>query len=56
MTQKKPLSPMEREEKVGIVDGSDHAGETVTRGRHGFGPDVKPEEVDEPTDAGEGSG
>ncbi|MEH3145387.1 MAG: hypothetical protein PGN34_08560 [Methylobacterium frigidaeris] len=37
---RKPINPLEREEKVGIADGSDHAGEAVTSGRHGTGVDL----------------
>lgn len=36
---RKPLNPLEREEKIGIKDGSSHAGEPVTRSRHGTGTD-----------------
>jgi len=36
---KKPINPLEREENVGIVDGSDHTGEHVTSSRHGVGDD-----------------
>ncbi|WP_018261051.1 hypothetical protein [Methylobacterium sp. WSM2598] len=34
---RKPLNPLEREEAIGIRDGSDHAGEPVTDSRHGVG-------------------
>ncbi|WP_298963179.1 hypothetical protein [uncultured Methylobacterium sp.] len=37
---RKPINPLEREEKVGIADGSDHAGEAVTTSRHGTGIDL----------------
>ncbi|RVU21120.1 hypothetical protein [Methylobacterium oryzihabitans] len=42
---RKPINPLEREEKVGIADGSDHAGEAVTTGRHGTGIDLTADET-----------
>ncbi|MFE1599870.1 hypothetical protein [Methylobacterium sp. ID0610] len=54
---KKPLNPMEREENIGIKDGSSHADEAVTSSRHGTPgqQDAKrPDEQRQPT--GDGSG
>ncbi|MER2263612.1 hypothetical protein [Methylobacterium oxalidis] len=48
---RKPLNPLERRENIGIVDGSDHAGEHVTSSRHGIGAD--PVRTDSPRDAAE---
>ncbi|MGY2049211.1 hypothetical protein [Methylobacterium sp. JK268] len=50
---RKPINPLEREEAVGIRDGSDHRGEPATPGRHGTG--VAPAPTAPPPAGGTGS-
>lgn len=45
----KPINPMERQEKVGIIDGIAPSQEPLAEGRHGFGEEVRPIDLDDKT-------
>ncbi|WP_407519649.1 hypothetical protein [Methylobacterium oryzisoli] len=48
---RKPINPLERQERSGVADGTDPAAEPVARSRHGSGVEADPPEADRTEDA-----